>query len=101
MLRSTPLRLQPFQFRDQFLRTTFGNAPVSHKNHSPYNSRHRLTPFLLHRRYQGVEKQFRDSGNHGMPAVADSSLTVRRQFKKAVQQGRSERRTGDVPSGVR
>ena len=28
-LRSTPLSLQPFQFRDQFLRTPPGNAAVS------------------------------------------------------------------------
>jgi len=36
-----------------------------------------------------------------MLAVEDSSRTIRWRFKKAVQQGRSERRTGGVPSGVR
>jgi hypothetical protein len=31
-----------------------------------------------------------------MPTVEDSSRTVSRQFKKTIQQGRSERRTGGV-----
>ena len=40
---------------------------------------------------QGVEKQFRN-GKHRVQAVADGSRTARRLFKKAVQQGCSEKR---------
>ena len=51
-------------------------------------------------RKQSVEKQFLTLGNAGLEQVTDGSSRARRLVKKAVQQGRRERRGKGVRFGT-